>query len=197
MSLNLSLVFPEFRLRVDNSSRHKVYTFGDFRLDGGERMLYRDAEVVSLAPKAVETLLALIERSGQIVSKDELLETVWPDITVEESNLYLYLSLLRKALGPRADGKPWIETLRRRGYKFTGKVRVEDRGPEGGYRFHAADELVELTRGEKESTSSASAMAEPVHSDKKGNGFRYIFLLVVGAIVIIAFATSFYWNGRP
>jgi DNA-binding winged helix-turn-helix (wHTH) protein len=197
MSLNLSLVFPEFRLRVDKSSRHKVYTFGDFRLDGGDRMLYRDGEMVPLAPKAVETLLALVDRSGQIVSKDELLETVWPDTTVEESNLFLYLSLLRKALGPRADGKPWIETLRRRGYKFTGEVRVEGRGPEGEYRFHAADELAELTRWEKEPSSAASAMAGPVSSDKKGNAFRYIFLLVIGAIVIIAFATSFYWNGRP
>ena len=52
-----------------------------------------------MVPKAVETLLALIERRGKIVSKDELLEAVWPDTVVEESNLFLYLSVLRKTLG--------------------------------------------------------------------------------------------------
>ncbi|HEX6124278.1 MAG TPA: tetratricopeptide repeat protein [Pyrinomonadaceae bacterium] len=105
-------------------SVHGVYEFGDFRLDAGHLMLYRKDEELALAPKAVETLLALVERRGQIVSKDELLEAVWPDAIVEESNLFLYLSVLRKTLGTQTNGKPWVETLRRRGYRFSGSVRV-------------------------------------------------------------------------
>src|SRR5262249_46460796 len=84
-------------------------------------------------PKAVETLVALIERRGKIVSKDELLEAVWPNTVVEESNLFLYLSVLRKTLGTQQDGRPYVETLRRRGYRFNGEVRlvvevIEDKG---------------------------------------------------------------------
>jgi DNA-binding winged-HTH domains len=61
-----------------------------------------------MVPKEVKTLLALIERRGKIVNKEELLEAVWPDTVVEESNLFLYLSHLRKTLG---DGGPYVETF--------------------------------------------------------------------------------------
>lgn len=103
---------------MDKTSEHRIYEFGDFRLDAAHLMLFRGGEEIQLAPKAVETLLALIARRGEIVSKAELLEAVWPDTAVEESNLFLYLSVLRKTLGTRADGAPWIETYRRRGYRF-------------------------------------------------------------------------------
>jgi Tol biopolymer transport system component/DNA-binding winged helix-turn-helix (wHTH) protein len=86
-------------------------------------MLYRNGEVVSLTPKVVETLVALVERSGEVVSKDELIERLWADTAVEESNLSQNLYILRKTLGNRADGKPLIETFRRRGYRFNGEVR--------------------------------------------------------------------------
>lgn len=124
MSLKLNLDLSEDILRMGNPSSREVYEFDDFRLDAGHRMLYHKDEELSLAPKAVETLLALVERRGNIVSKDELLEAVWPDVVVDESNLFLYLSVLRKTLGTQKDGKPWVETLRRRGYRFSGEVRV-------------------------------------------------------------------------
>src|SRR5262245_26868 len=96
LSLNSTLVFPKLILKVENPARHKVYEFGDYRVDVAHRMLYQQGIEIPMAPKAVETLLALIERRGKIVSKEELLETVWPDTVVEESNLFVYLSLLRK-----------------------------------------------------------------------------------------------------
>ncbi len=134
MSLKINLSVPKFILRMGNSSAREVYEFEDFRLDAGHLMLYHEDEELTLAPKAVETLLALVERRGEIVSKDELLDAVWPDAVVEESNLFLYLSVLRKTLGTQENGKPWVETLRRRGYRFSGNVRVmpaarEDRTP--------------------------------------------------------------------
>lgn len=89
-------------------------------------MLYEKDEEIPLAPKAVETLLALVERRGEILSKDELMKTIWTETVVEESNLAQYLHLLRKILGETKDGKPFIETFRRRGYRFNGEVSVAD-----------------------------------------------------------------------
>ncbi len=99
-----------------------IYAFEAFRLDVSSSMLYQDGREVLLPPKAVETLLALVERSGEIVPKDELMEIIWSDSIVEESNLSQYLHLLRKTLGNTSEGKPFIETLKRRGYRFNGKV---------------------------------------------------------------------------
>src|SRR5215217_89164 len=120
-----NLGFSEFNLRMDKSSPHPVYAFEGFRFDAEHLMLYQRGEALPLAPKAAETLLAFIERRGKIVSKDELIERIWPDAFIEESNLFLYLSILRKTLGDRSDGKPFLETLRRRGYRFNGEVWLE------------------------------------------------------------------------
>jgi TolB-like protein/DNA-binding winged helix-turn-helix (wHTH) protein/Flp pilus assembly protein TadD len=124
VSSNLDLSFPKVIQRMDKSSAQIIYEFGDFRLDADHLMLYRRSKEVQLAPKAVETLLALIERDGEIVSKDELLSRIWPDSFVEEANLFLYLSAIRKTLGNQEDGTPYLETRRRRGYRFNGRVRL-------------------------------------------------------------------------
>ena len=100
-----------------------IYEFEDFRLDAAHLMLYRGDEEISLAPKAAQTLLTLIERRGEILGKDELMETIWKDSIVEEANLTQYIHVLRKTLGTSANGRPLIETLRRRGYRFNGDVR--------------------------------------------------------------------------
>ena len=103
---------------------YKIYEFEKFRLDTVHLMLYCGSEEIPLAPKAVETLLVLVERRGEILSKDELMETIWTDSIVEESNLAKYLHVLRNTLGNSQDGKPFIETFRRRGYRFNGDVRL-------------------------------------------------------------------------
>ena len=102
--------------------KHRAYEFENFRLDADHMLLFCSGERVNLTPKVVETLLALVEANGEVVSKDELMQSLWPDTSVEESNLSQNLYLLRKALGSRADGKPFIETLRRRGYRFQGDI---------------------------------------------------------------------------
>ncbi|MBS1796070.1 MAG: PD40 domain-containing protein [Acidobacteria bacterium] len=101
-----------------------IYEFEGFRLDSAHLMLYRGDEEISLAPKAVQTLLTLIERRGEILDKVELMETIWNDSIVEEANLAQYVHILRKILGVSANGEPFIETLKRRGYRFNGAVRV-------------------------------------------------------------------------
>src|SRR5215208_336196 len=104
MSANLNLIYSEFNLNVANDSERIVYVFEDYRLDVAHRMLYRGETELALAPKAVETLLALIDKRGEIISKDELIDTIWTDTIVEESNLQHYLYVLRKTLGTRRDG---------------------------------------------------------------------------------------------
>src|SRR5438105_3483373 len=115
---------------MDKSSNHVVYEFEEFRLDAIHLMLYRGANEISLAPKAVETLIALVERRGEILTKDELMSIIWTDSVVEESNLAQYLHVLRKTLGNRQNGRPFIETYRRRGYRFNGVV-VASNGSNG------------------------------------------------------------------
>ncbi len=101
---------------------HRTFEFEDFRLDSGNLLLFRSGEQLNLTPKVIETLLALVEGQGEVLSKDQLMRTLWPDTVVEESNLSQNLYVLRKALGKNAAGKPFIETLRRRGYRFCGTV---------------------------------------------------------------------------
>lgn len=96
----------------------RVFTFGPFRLDADQRLLWRDGEPTAVTPRAVELLGALVERAGEVVAKRELLERVWPDTFVEEANLSVNVSALRKALGLQENGKPYIETVARRGYRF-------------------------------------------------------------------------------
>src|SRR5206468_1853118 len=108
-----------------------LYQFGPFRLDTGERVLLRDGQVVPLAPKTVETLLALIETGGRIVDKEELLRKVWPDTFVEEVNLAKNISILRKTFGEDSLHH-YIETVPRRGYRFVAEVRDVYQQPDTG-----------------------------------------------------------------
>lgn len=113
------------------SSEKRFYEFGPFRLDIEERLLLRDGSPVPLTPKAFDTLLVLIENSGRVMEKEEMMRHVWPDTFVEEANLAVNISLLRKSLGQRTDGGHYIETLPRRGYRFASRVReITEEQPE-------------------------------------------------------------------
>src|SRR5215210_5324426 len=106
-----------------------LYEFGRFRINVAERLLLRDKEIVPLTPKVFDILLALVENSGHVVSKDELMRAVWRDTYVEEGNLTQNISILRKSLGEGQNGQQYIETLSRRGYRFVAAVReVSDAG---------------------------------------------------------------------
>jgi TolB-like protein/DNA-binding winged helix-turn-helix (wHTH) protein/Tfp pilus assembly protein PilF len=113
----------------------RFFEFGRFRVDSVERVLLADGRPVSLTPKAFETLLDLLEHSGHILEKDELLEHVWPGTFVEEGTLVQNVSTLRKVLGEAPDGSAYIETIPRRGYRFAGAVHETDfePGSEGNF----------------------------------------------------------------
>src|SRR6185436_4702372 len=94
-----------------------LYEFGPYRLDTAEQLLLRNGQPVPLTPKAFETLVALVERSGHLVEKDELMKAVWSDTFVEESNLTNNVYELRRILGHDENGRGYIETVPKRGYR--------------------------------------------------------------------------------
>jgi TolB-like protein/DNA-binding winged helix-turn-helix (wHTH) protein/tetratricopeptide (TPR) repeat protein len=100
-----------------------IFEFGAFRMDPAERLLLRETVPVQLPPKVFDVLVVMVMSRGRLLGKDELLRTVWPDTFVEESNLALYISLLRKTLRDGEDGFQYIETVPRHGYRFVAEVR--------------------------------------------------------------------------
>lgn len=106
-----------------SKQRKHFYEFGSFRLDVTERTLLSREGSIGLTPKAFDTLLLLVENSGHVLDKRELMEKVWPESFVEENNLAQNISLLRKVLGREETGAKFIETVPKRGYRFIAEVR--------------------------------------------------------------------------
>jgi TolB-like protein/Flp pilus assembly protein TadD len=108
-----------------SASRGRVrsYEFGPFRIDLVKRLLLRDGEFVALTPKAFETLVVFAENDGEVVLKEELIRSVWPDTVVEEGSLNRNVSTLRKVLGESPNDHKYIVTVPGRGYRFVGVVR--------------------------------------------------------------------------
>jgi len=100
-----------------------VFEFGAFHLNPSERLLLRGQAPVHLPPKTLDALIFLVENRGRLLEKGELLQKIWPDTFVEESNLAQHISILRRALQDGEDGPRFIETVPTRGYRFIGEVR--------------------------------------------------------------------------
>src|SRR5262249_38795179 len=99
-----------------------AFEFGPFRLDVVERTFDRNGSPISLPPKVFDTLVALVQSSGHMVSKDELLKKIWPGSSVAEDNLNKDMYALGKALGE--EGPRWIEAFPKHGYRFMAEVRA-------------------------------------------------------------------------
>ena len=102
----------------------QFYEFGPFRLDPQKELLLREDETIPVAPKAFQILLVLIRQNQQVVTKDDLMKTVWPDTFVEEANLSRNIFLLRKALGESPQDHQYIVTVPGRGYRFAEHVQL-------------------------------------------------------------------------
>src|SRR4030095_3660640 len=113
----------------------RLYTFGRFELDIEEQVLRRDAKPLPLKPKVFDLLVVLVENSGRIVGKDELMKQVWAGSFVEEGNLAVSIVKLRQALGDTDNERQYIQTVPRRGYRFVASVTREQ---------SAGDDLVNL-----------------------------------------------------
>lgn len=106
-----------------NNGDQGVYGFDDFLIDPVKRLVFQANGTIPLMPKAFDTLLYLVENSGRVVGKDELLREIWTDTIVEENNLTQNISILRKALGEKPGEHRFIATVPGRGYKFVADVQ--------------------------------------------------------------------------
>jgi serine/threonine protein kinase/class 3 adenylate cyclase/tetratricopeptide (TPR) repeat protein len=116
----LRAALADCRIRLDPGTQ--VYEFGPYRLDIALSRLERGGEPIIMPPKAFDLLVLLARNPHRVVAKAELMETLWPNTFVEEGNLTQHIYTLRKALGDRPNGKPYIETVPRRGYRLAAEV---------------------------------------------------------------------------
>ena len=152
------------------------YEFGPFRLDPVERVLLTAGTRVALTPKAFETLLVLVENSGHILEKDDLLKQVWPDTFVEEGTLARNISTLRKALGDDPEGETYVETVPRRGYCFVA--------------------MVQQVPYEEPGASLATPVGQPITSEAEPRSFRR-WVLAAGLLALFLVAAYVFWLRWP
>jgi DNA-binding winged helix-turn-helix (wHTH) protein/TolB-like protein len=180
---------------------NRSYDFGRFRLKTAERVLLREGEPVPLTPKVFDILITLVENSGRVVEKDDLMKKVWPSTFVEEGNLTQNVSLLRKALGESAGGAQFIETVPRRGYRFVAPIsesfvhsspsistQLETSIPANGNGSgELSPSMLESTTNVADTNASAGG--------SWFNGLRLGVAAVAGIVLVIA-ASLIYFNGR-
>jgi DNA-binding winged helix-turn-helix (wHTH) protein len=112
---------------MDGTVVHRKLRFGPFELSIGERLLRQDGRVLPLGDRALDILTYLADRPGEIIAKQELMDHVWSDVTVEEGSLRVHVAAIRKALGDGQFGNRYIANIKGRGYSFVGTVvRLED-----------------------------------------------------------------------
>lgn len=158
-----------------------LYEFGPFRVDPEKEQLLRDGQPVAVTPKALETLIVLLRRPGEVVTREQLIEELWPDSFVEEANLSQNIFMLRKALGDTPEDRLYIVTLPSRGYRFVGKVNT----------IPAQDET------ELSIACGQTAVDVPVATDK-GTRRRgiLVYLLAIAVAAVAGLVISFF-IGKP
>src|SRR5438309_4797007 len=101
---------------------HRKLKFGPFELSSSERVLRREGEPLPLGGRALDILIYLAERPGEVIAKQELMDHVWSDVTVDEGSLRVHVAAIRKALGDGQFGNRYIANIKARGYSFVGTV---------------------------------------------------------------------------
>ncbi len=112
---------------MKSETQSPIYEFGEFRVNAAKRLLLRGSdEIIALTPKVFDTLLYLVENSGKVIEKDELMREIWTDTIVEENNLNKNISVLRRVLGEKPGEHRFIVTVPGHGYKFVAEVRKDE-----------------------------------------------------------------------
>jgi DNA-binding winged helix-turn-helix (wHTH) protein/Flp pilus assembly protein TadD len=151
-----------------------IYEFDSYRVDVANRLVLRHGDPLPLPPKAVEILVALISHQGEIVSKLDLMRTVWPDTVVEDGNLTQNIYLLRKTLNEESSRRQYVETLARRGYRFVGNVR-EIRNQDQGK--HSQDLPNEFSPG--------------TYPTRRESGLKTYAVFTVANVLVVALIITF------
>jgi TolB-like protein/DNA-binding winged helix-turn-helix (wHTH) protein/Flp pilus assembly protein TadD len=160
-----------------------IYEFGPFRLIPEERQLLRDNQSVPLTPKLFDLLVVLVENRGHLLEKGELMKQVWPDSFVEEANISVNISALRRVLGEDPDTHQFVETVPRRGYRFVAEVKERDEGTASSTPGSAMEsgEENDDSRGAARDQQVSSALLAP-----KPRGFFRHWPLVLVAVFLLS-----------
>src|SRR5215472_4899202 len=171
-----------------------LYEFGSFRLDPANRQLLDEGRAVSLTPKALEILVVLVQNGNRLTTKEELMRRVWPDSFVEEANLTVNISALRKLLREAVDGQQYIQTVPKSGYRFSFPVKELRAESQGARAEVSPNPLAEgAAISENVPSDGTSRPASSVSPDLSGR--RWILALVFLLLGIIALAYTAY-RGR-
>lgn len=178
--------------------QNEIYEFGPYRLSPGEHLLRCRGQAVPLTPKALDTLLLLVENHGRLVGKDELMKALWPDTFVEESSLTRNISVLRKLLN-EGSGEEYIETHAKRGYRFVAEVRLVSDEALTIERHTRAVVVTEeeIEEGEPEPRiipRVADTPALPAGTPRRTRMFTASAVLLV-TLAALAGAAAFDWGG--
>ena len=181
---------------MSKENRHS-YEFGPFRIDTRNRQLLRENEVVPLKAKAVDTLLLLIESQGDVVEKDELMQRLWPDSFVEDSNLTQNIYTLRKALGG-----DYIQTVPRRGYRFVAEVREADDAADvivikertrTSVSYEEEYEPNDQTLSDNRSESSAALVSRTFDRPVAKSRVRVVAIAIAAVSLVVLVAGGIWW----
>ncbi len=164
----------------------ELYEFESFRMDAVRRVLLRDGKPVPMSNKAFDLLLVLVRERERILDKEELLDKIWPDTTVEENNLTVAMSGLRKALGEEPTDRRYIVTIPGRGYRFAAEVRVL---PHAGKVGDASqiDNSPSVPHATGQSVQSASSEAVASTTAKRTKQLAILALVSVAAVACYFF----------
>jgi TolB-like protein/DNA-binding winged helix-turn-helix (wHTH) protein/lipopolysaccharide biosynthesis regulator YciM len=171
-----------------NRAGSKQFEFGAFILDPGEHLLLRDGQSVNITPKAFDLLAVLVENRGRLMTKEALLEQVWPDSFVEEANLSVKMSELRRALGEAPNANQYIETVPRKGYRFVAEVAEKPSEATSQSTLLPVDNVAS---GLDETASDQKVDAFPV--PRRTN---YGWVVAAAAVVLIGLAVAWFARGR-
>lgn len=170
----------------------EIYRFDRFLLDPVERVLSCDEVPISITPKAFDTLVCLVRNQGHMVTKDELLRQVWPATFVEEINLAVNISTIRKALGESAQEPRFIATVPGRGYRFVGEVRNgSNHNGNAGHAQKAEDTSTVAALGNDELGPEPGRKL--VFASPKKNSLQFL-ILVTMALLIAGILASYLWR---
>ena len=172
-----------------NRPENCEWVFGSFRLDAAQHLLFRDGELVPLSRKAADILLVLVEEHGRLVEKEELMRRVWPDSFVEESNLAVHISQLRKTINEQ-DSLHRIETIPRRGYRFVGDVK---RGGEPAEGSSAAAAIVTPEAAVALTAPQAAPVAEAPVTEPRPEPRFPGWVAAVACVVVAGVAGLGWW----
>jgi eukaryotic-like serine/threonine-protein kinase len=163
------------------------YRFGEFSIDVEQRVLLRGAQPVPLTPKVFDTLLVLVAQHGRIVGKDELMDRLWPDSFVEESNLIFNVQQLRKALGDNARKPVYIETIARRGYRFIAEVEecLADE-PVVSAKVKIGSPTREISIGLSDAAATAKPQTERINPLSLGSSRSVTIALTTSILLVVA-----------